>query len=543
MLSQIERDATTTWLHDNWSDELALSKNGFYGAGPADGLLDKVNDDKLARDVEDLSAIFEELEGGVVDFPLPCDEEEIATGAEVTGDWIGDLEKDAMNVDELSAVFDELAAGQTSEMAAADSAQSEYSTSEDEEEEYMDDSEVDGDDEAAQHAFRARSVPIVPAAPTWINSAPLDPRSVICTPVFKNLDSRIPRVSIPRMDLGFGRPVMTRPPTLASVPQSQMSISPKACREKSKPTEYQHDPKTCWICKSDKSAYKKYALHRYLEKRHRRNWKRGPRYTGRSNVATNRFLSKDKKDKVERFKSTTNAADQTAQSYLEMFNWDLMRAVDRFYADGGEGMIDSSQDDPSVSAEAIDGWFDQYADPEDEDTINDDGILKFCEDIGVDAQDIVVLVIAWKMEAAYMGVFTRKEWAKGMKALRCDSIEKLKAQIPNLRTMIESERSFKSFYSFCFGFSKEPGQKSLGIDIAMPMWELLLSSRFPKLTADWMAFLNEKKPCKGVTRDTWDLLLDFFGKVHESYDKYDENEAWPVLIDDYMSWIETNGKK
>ncbi|GLD91944.1 hypothetical protein PINS_up000477 [Pythium insidiosum] len=255
------------------------------------------------------------------------------------------------------------------------------------------------------------------------------------------------------------------------------------------------------------------------------------------------FLSKDKKEKVELFKSTTNAGDKVARSYLEMHNWDLGRAVDGFYSNGGEGMIDDSQDDASVSAEAIDGWFDQYADPEDEDTINDDGILKFCEDIGIDAQDIVVLVIAWKMEAAYMGVFTRKEWAKGMKALRCDSIDKLKAEIPNLRSMIESERSFKSFYSFCFGFSKEPGQKSLGIDIAMPMWELLLSGRFPKLTADWMAFLNDKKPCKGVTRDTWDLLLDFFGKVEQSYDKYDENEAWPVLIDDYMSWIESNGKK
>ncbi|GMF16738.1 unnamed protein product [Phytophthora lilii] len=176
---------------------------------------------------------------------------------------------------------------------------------------------------------------------------------------------------------------------------------------------------------------------------------------------------------------------------------------------------------------------------DDEDTINEEGILKFCEDIGVDPQDIVVLVIAWKMEAAYMCAFTRKEWQNGMEEMDCDSAAKLKAKIPQLREAIAGEDDFKKFYCFCFGFSKEPGQKSLSIDIAVAMWELLLPARFEKLTASWLAFLAEKKPVKGVTRDTWDLLLDFFVKVRESYANYDENEAWPVLIDDYMLWIDS----
>jgi DCN1-like protein 1/2 len=223
----------------------------------------------------------------------------------------------------------------------------------------------------------------------------------------------------------------------------------------------------------------------------------------------------------------------------------------------------------TISMDAVNAWFDSYiggndvavvaaavrlliyacpsvlacADPDDdEDTINEEGILKFCEDIGVDPQDLVVLVIAWKMEAAYMCAFTRKEWQKGMQEMDCDSAAKLKAKLPQLREAIASEDEFKKFYCFCFGFSKEPGQKSLSIDIAVAMWELLLSSRFETLTASWLAFLAEKKPVKGVTRDTWDLLFDFFVKVRESYDKYDENEAWPVLIDDYMMWIDSKKK-
>uniref|UniRef100_K3W7W8 Defective in cullin neddylation protein n=1 Tax=Globisporangium ultimum (strain ATCC 200006 / CBS 805.95 / DAOM BR144) TaxID=431595 RepID=K3W7W8_GLOUD len=250
-------------------------------------------------------------------------------------------------------------------------------------------------------------------------------------------------------------------------------------------------------------------------------------------------LSSDKKQKVQAFQNTTNARESTAKSYLEMFSWDLMRAVDEFYANGGESNGAAETPAP-VSQEAINTWFDTYVDEdEDVDTIPEEGILKFCEDIGVDPQDIVVLVIGWKMEAAYMCEFTRKEWKKGMEAMGVDSIDKMKAKIVSLREEITSDAKFKKFYSFCFGFSKEPGQKSLGIDIAVPMWELLLSTRFEKLTSQWLAFLDEKKPCKGVTRDTWDLLFDFFNKVHESYDNYDENEAWPVLIDDYMTWIET----
>ncbi|TDH65942.1 hypothetical protein CCR75_006536 [Bremia lactucae] len=254
-------------------------------------------------------------------------------------------------------------------------------------------------------------------------------------------------------------------------------------------------------------------------------------------IAKSSKVLNDKKQKLLDFKSTTNANDLMAKSYLEKFSWDLMRAVDEFYANARLDSADSRKSS-TVSMSAVNAWFDNYVDPDEEyDIINEEGILKFCEDLGVDPQDLVVLVIAWKMEATYMCAFTRKEWQKGMQKMDCDSALKLKAMIPKLREAITSEADFKKFYCFCFGFSKEPGQKSLSIDIAVAMWDLLLSTRFQDLTASWLTFLAERKPVKGVTRDTWDLLLDFFLKVRESYDNYDENEAWPVLIDDFMTWV------
>ncbi|ETM97198.1 hypothetical protein PPTG_20458, partial [Phytophthora nicotianae INRA-310] len=52
---------------------------------------------------------------------------------------------------------------------------------------------------------------------------------------------------------------------------------------------------------------------------------------------SSKFLN-DKKKKLQAFKNTTNANDSMAKSYLEKFSWDLMRAVDEFYANGGESL-------------------------------------------------------------------------------------------------------------------------------------------------------------------------------------------------------------
>lgn len=40
---------------------------------------------------------------------------------------------------------------------------------------------------------------------------------------------------------------------------------------------------------------------------------------------------------------------------------------------------------------------------------------KFCEDIGVEPENVVMLVLAYKMGAKQMGYFTQEEWLKGTK--------------------------------------------------------------------------------------------------------------------------------
>lgn len=47
-----------------------------------------------------------------------------------------------------------------------------------------------------------------------------------------------------------------------------------------------------------------------------------------------------------------------------------------------------------------------------------EGMEKFCEDIGVEPENIVMLVLAWKLEADQMGFFSLQEWMMGMMRLQ-----------------------------------------------------------------------------------------------------------------------------
>ena len=50
--------------------------------------------------------------------------------------------------------------------------------------------------------------------------------------------------------------------------------------------------------------------------------------------------------------------------------------------------------------------------------IGPDGIEAFCQALGVDPEDPVMLVLAYKMDAKQMGYFTKKEWIKGLQDLQ-----------------------------------------------------------------------------------------------------------------------------
>lgn len=241
-------------------------------------------------------------------------------------------------------------------------------------------------------------------------------------------------------------------------------------------------------------------------------------------------LKRSEKDKVRQLMTFTQASESQAIEVLKITQWQLDAAAEIFFTGGigGQGS--------SVDSKAVDALFDKYKEA-DADRIEIDGIVNFCADLEVDPADPIMLIIAWQMRAATMCVFTREEWQRGMVQMGCDSIESLKGSFGELRSKLQDSDNFRHYYQFCFGFSKDPGfgVRTLPISVALQMWELTIGDRFA-LFPKWKAFL-EAKDVKAVTKDVWDMLLTFHTDVGQNLDSYDEDGAWPVLIDDFVDWL------
>jgi len=67
------------------------------------------------------------------------------------------------------------------------------------------------------------------------------------------------------------------------------------------------------------------------------------------------------------------------------------------------------------------------------------------------------------------------------------------------------------------------------VEIAVPTWKLVLPEKC-KFLNDWCEFI-ETEFKKAISKDTWDILVDFINQVPD-FDKYDDSSAWPTAIDE-----------
>ena len=102
--------------------------------------------------------------------------------------------------------------------------------------------------------------------------------------------------------------------------------------------------------------------------------------------------------------------------------------------------------------------------------------------------------------------------------------------------------AFKRFYAFVFNYGREGIQKSLDVDSAIELWKILLAEKFGNLDL-WCVYLKESGSVRAISKDTWDLLLEFATQVNSKFTNYDPDGAWPTLIDDFVEYAKNLEKK
>lgn len=173
----------------------------------------------------------------------------------------------------------------------------------------------------------------------------------------------------------------------------------------------------------------------------------------------------------------------------------------------------------------------------DVDRIGPDGVERLCKDLGISPLSLAALILAWQLGASEMGFFQKEEFVQGMSNLKVYDLVALRSAISKLEKEASSnQESFNELYKYAFGFCCDTNnRKSIDIESAASMLELVLPHG--PHTKKFSEFLRKASTYKVINKDQWNCFLEFSRNVKADLSNYDNNEAWPLLIDEFVDFL------
>lgn len=175
--------------------------------------------------------------------------------------------------------------------------------------------------------------------------------------------------------------------------------------------------------------------------------------------------------------------------------------------------------------------------------------MRYLEDLGVPLDGVGFIVISEILDSPQMGQFPRAGFEKGWTLYQANTLDKQRKIGSHLIQQVGKPPQrdfFKQVYKRAFTIGRQHGQKAVDLAAATEYWKLLFSE--PSVVwrsettpwLDWWIEFLERDWKKSVNKDMWDQTYSFFEKSvqDESMSWWDENGAWPGVIDDFVMFVQ-----
>lgn len=177
-----------------------------------------------------------------------------------------------------------------------------------------------------------------------------------------------------------------------------------------------------------------------------------------------------------------------------------------------------------------------------------DGTFKYLNDLGIEPEEVDALVLAYYVNAKEVGVFEREDFVSGWCNVDIYDLQSMSQFIKNKSIDIYKNDSdlFARVYKFTFGYvldkqDKSNIQKQLPLEEAIEYWKLLIPNSNSEMFFNWLENESNRKTIK---RDEWNMLPSFLQLAKDGetnlISRYSEDDAWPLLMDDYVEYLVDN---